>query len=342
LSGAAMAAHGLKIVKETEAFFSSWSQEGEVDLFPTLSELTIMTASRCLLGQEIRETMHSEVAHLYHQLEQGMTPLSFFFPNFPIEVHRQRDKARNEMVKKFSAVINKRLETGHSQEDFLQALIDAKYTDGTTPTAEQIGGLLLALLFAGQHTSSITSAWTGFLIISKASHLIPRLEEEQKAALATTGGKVTLDSLSRMTLLQNCVKETLRMFPPLIFLMRKVKKPIRYKNYIIPEGEIIVSAPPVGHRISSIFKNPDQFDPDRFSRGEGDGKFDYIAFGAGRHACLGQHFGLLQITTIWSVLLRNFDFELVDPFPDVDYTSLVAGPKGRCRVRYKRKSQPIA
>jgi len=300
-----------------------------------------MTASRCLLGEEIRETMHAEVAKLYHTLEQGMTPLTFFFPNFPIEVHRARDKARNEMVKKFSAVINKRKETGQSKEDFLQALLDAKYTDGSAPTAEQIGGLLLACLFAGQHTSSITSSWTGFLIM-KHPELIPRLEKEQEEALATSGGKVTLESLSRMTLLQNCVKETLRLYPPLIFLMRKCKKAIEYKNYIIPEGEIIVSIPPIGHRLPNLYKDPNKFDPDRWTRGEGEGKFDYIAFGAGRHACLGQHFGILQITTIWSVLLRNFDFQMLDPFPEVDYTSMVAGPKGRCRIRYKRKTKPIA
>ncbi len=44
----------------------------------------------------------------------------------------------------------------------------------------------------------------------------------------------------------------------------------------------------------------------------------------------------LQIKTIWSLLLRNFEFELVDPFPEADYDSLVVGPKP-CRVRYRRR-----
>ena len=44
----------------------------------------------------------------------------------------------------------------------------------------------------------------------------------------------------------------------------------------------------------------------------------------------------LQIKTIWSLLLRNFVFELVDPFPEADYDSLVVGPKP-CRVRYRRR-----
>ena len=44
----------------------------------------------------------------------------------------------------------------------------------------------------------------------------------------------------------------------------------------------------------------------------------------------------LQIKTIWSVLLRNFDFELLDPMPEPDYNSMVIGPK-KCRVKYTRK-----
>lgn len=221
LSGDQMKQHGEHIMEETVAFFGKWTGEGEIDLFEKLSELTIMTASRCLLGQEIRNTMHAEVAKLYHSLNEGMTPLSFFFPNFPCAAHKNRDKARDEMVKRFSSIINKRRTQTDPPQDFLQTLIDAKYSDGKTATAEEISGLLLAGLFAGQHTSSITSTWTGLLILTHAKELLPRLLAEQKEALASEGGKLTLEAISKMELLGNCVKETLRMYPPLILLDRK-------------------------------------------------------------------------------------------------------------------------
>lgn len=50
----------------------------------------------------------------------------------------------------------------------------------------------------------------------------------------------------------------------------------------------------------------------------------------------GQNFAYLQIKTIWSVLLRNFDFELLDPVPEPDYTSMVIMPQP-ARVRFTRK-----
>ena len=48
-----------------------------------------------------------------------------------------------------------------------------------------------------------------------------------------------------------------------------------------------------------------------------------------------------QIKSIWSVLLRNFDFEMIDPVPEADYDSMVIGPKP-CKVRYTRRVQPLA
>lgn len=69
--------------------------------------------------------------------------------------------------------------------------------------------------------------------------------------------------------------------------------------------------------------------------------FSYIGFGGGRHGCMGSQFAYLQIKTIWSMLLRNFTFELVDPFPEPDWASMVIGPKP-CRVRYTRRKTPLA
>ncbi len=64
------------------------------------------------------------------------------------------------------------------------------------------------------------------------------------------------------------------------------------------------------------------------------GKYRWLGFGAGRHACMGENFAYLQIKTIWSVLLRDFDLELVGELPKPDYTAMVVGkltiPSTRC------------
>ena len=64
-------------------------------------------------------------------------------------------------------------------------------------------------------------------------------------------------------------------------------------------------------------------EPDRFVDGPDKGRgrrlrpFSFIGFGGGRHGCMGTNFAYLQIKAIWAVLLREFEFEMVDPLPEV-------------------------
>jgi sterol 14-demethylase len=64
-----------------------------------------------------------------------------------------------------------------------------------------------------------------------------------------------------MELLHSCMKETLRMYPPLIMLMRMALKDVQYKDYIIPKGDIVATCPPVANRLESVYTNPNKFDP---------------------------------------------------------------------------------
>ena len=66
-------------------------------------------------------------------------------------------------------------------------------------------------------------------------------------------------------------------------------------------------------------------------------KFCYIPFGAGRHRCIGESFAYIQIKTIWSTLLRLFEFDLVNGyFPEVNYTTMIHTPMNPI-IRYKRR-----
>ena len=82
------------------------------------------------------------------------------------------------------------------------------------------------------------------------------------------------------------------------------------------------------------------YNPNRFKAPTAEDKkafASFIGFGGGRHGCMGETFAYMQIKTIWSVLLRNFDFELVGDVPEPDYEGMVVGPKGPCKVKYTRR-----
>jgi len=329
------------IAREATDFFHQWGDSGQVDMLDTMNKLTILTASRCLLGREVRDDpqVSAEFAALYHDLEGGLNPIAFFFPNAPIPAHRKRDHARIEICKLFSKIIKARRQLPASErpDDMTQVLMEAVYKNGEILEDDKITGLLIALLFAGQHTSGITSSWTGFFILSNRKYF-DELVEEQRQVREQFGDEITFEVIKSCVKMENCIREALRLFPPLIILMRKVIKEIKYKDFVIPVGDLLCVSPGCAMRLPEVFTNADTYDPDRFVRGEDTNTpFSYIAFGGGRHGCPGEPFAILQIKTLWTVLLRNFDLEAVGALPVPDYTNLVVGPKQPCKISYKRK-----
>jgi sterol 14-demethylase len=94
------------------------------------------------------------------------------------------------------------------------------------------------------------------------------------------------------------------------------------------------------------FPDPTRFDPSRYAEGREEDKqsFAWIPFGAGRHRCVGAAFAMMQLKAIFSVILRRYDFEMLQP-PDSyanDHSKMVVQLKQPARVRYRRRAPAAA
>lgn len=334
-----MRTYGETIVAEVEESVADWGHEGELDIVDFCRVLTNFTSSHCLLGREFRQGMTEEFAAVYHDLERGVTPVAYLNAHLPLPSFRKRDKARVRLVEMIGDIVAQRRATGRQGEDFLQTLMDATYKSGVALSDHEITGMLLAAMFAGHHTSSVTTAWALIELLQN-----PSVGREVIAELdATFGGgeAVSYQSLRSIPLTEWTVKETLRLHPPLFMLVRVVMEPFIYKGYAVEPGTWIVLSPTVAHRMGTVFRDPDRFDPHRFGPGREEDKRDYayIPFGGGRHKCMGNAFALLQVKAILAILLRRFDFELVDRDIGSDFHGLVVGPTQPCRIRYRRRAR---
>ena len=339
-----------KIEDETRKYLKThWNQQsGTVDLLKALSELTILTASRCLHGEDVRTHIFKEVQELYHDLDQGLTPLTVFWSDAPTAAHRKRNAARQEMVRLFTKVIGERREFPERSDgtDILGLFMDIKYKDGTPIDEEQVTGLLIALLFAGQHTSCITSTWTSLFIANNPT-LVDRLLAEQEQVLGGTDWEnkpLDYDAIQNMELLHNCMREALRLCPTFIMILRRAERDVpvtvQGETFVIPKNDFVCVSPTVSMRLKETFPNPDDFDPDRFAapREEHKKPYAYLGFGGGMHSCMGQNFAFVQVKTILSILFREYRVERVAAeMPAIGYEDMVVGPKGDCRVRYEKR-----
>ncbi len=335
-----MRTYGEAVVLETEATVRPWGQTGVVDFVEFCRVLTNFTSSRCLLGKEFREGMSEEFAAVYHDLESGVTPLAYVNPYLPVPSFKRRDKARVRMVEMINSVIRARRANESRGEDFLQTLMESTYSDKRPLSEHEITGLLLAAMFAGHHTSSVTTAWTLLELLQNPISLQRCVEEIDR--VFGDGREVSHSALRELKFTEAAVKEALRLHPPLFMLVRVAQQDFTYKGYFIPKGTWIVVSPTVAHRMPGVFAAPDAFDPDRFLAGREEDKrdFAYIAFGGGRHKCLGNAFAILQIKAILALLLGQFEFGLCGDAIEGSFQGLVVGPKEPCRVRYRRRAHP--
>jgi sterol 14-demethylase len=203
-------------------------------------------------------------------------------------------------------------------------------------------GILVSTMFAGHHTSAATSAWALIEMLRHPEHLA-RVTAELDQIYAGDAD-VSFQALREIPALENVVKETLRLHPPIIFLLRTACQDFRYDGWTIERGKLVAVAPVVSHHDPACFRDPERFDPDRYGPGREEDRaqpWAWIPFGGGPHRCLGASFALVQLKAIFSVLLRRYVFELAAP-PETyrdDHSRMVVLPRQPCRVRYRRRSE---
>ncbi|ORX97557.1 eburicol 14 alpha-demethylase-like protein [Clohesyomyces aquaticus] len=339
-------------------------QRGTFNVPKVMAELTIYTASRSLQGEEVRNIFDSSFAELYHDLDMGFSPINFMLSWAPLPHNRARDRAREKMIQTYGEIVRKRRSGAVKKDshDMIWHLMDCKYKDGTPVPDHEIAGIMIALLMAGQHSSSSTIAWI-LLRLATKPELIEELLAEQKAVLGEDLPPLSFEDLSKLPLHANTVKETLRMHAPIHSIMRKVMQPmpIEGTNYVVPANHTLMSSPGVSANMPEHFVNPSNWDPHRWDAGlaakfEGQNDEDtidygwgvvskgtqspYLPFGAGRHRCIGEQFAYVQLQTILIAFVREFKMRNPGGSREIigtDYASLFSRPLAPAIVEWERR-----
>ncbi len=324
------------VAQETEQSLRAWGDAGVIDIYEYMQSLTSFTSSHCLLGPEFRGEMSEEFSRVYADLERGIVPIGYINAHLPIPAFRRRDRARARLGEMVSEIVERRRESGRREEDFLQTLMESSYKDGSRLSSHEITGMLVAAMFAGHHTSSVTAAWSILELLQHPEWM--RHVRDELARVYADGRPVDYASLRELVKTEWVIKEALRLHPPLFILFRAALEDTTVLGYQIRRGDWVALSPSVAHRIEEVFKQADGFCPHRYGPPDQEDQqaFAYIAFGGGRHKCLGNAFALLQIKAILAILLRRFEFELYGDPIESDFHGLVIGPKLPARVRYRR------
>ncbi|CAE6453781.1 unnamed protein product [Rhizoctonia solani] len=256
---------------------------GRFHALDTLAGLTILTASRTLQGKEVRSSLNKTFSQIYKDLDGGFTPLNFMFANLPLPSYWKRDRAQQKMSNFYMNIIkNRREENRDGEHDMISVLTLREYKDGSPLGDREIAHLMIALLMAGQHTSSSTGSWA-LLHLADRPDVVKRLLAEQKEVLGNEDGSLrplTYENLQDLRLLNSVIRETLRIHPPLHSIMdllhikRKciddivvpaaLASPSSGATYIVPKSHYLLTSPALSQVDPTVWSNATKWDPSRW------------------------------------------------------------------------------
>lgn len=301
-------------------------------VFPELKRMTFEIASCLLMG--------SEPGDLTNQLSEDFTKLTAGLFALPIRLpgtrYNQAILARDRLLKHLETVIQQRQQ--NPTQDALGLLVQSRDEDGNGLSIEELKVQALLLLFAGHETT--TSMLTSLCMsLAQNPEILDKLRNEQKNVSQETP-EITLESLKKMTLLDQVLKEVERLYPPIGGGFRGVIKPFEFKGYQVPSGWMALYQIGATHQDSQVYFNAEQFDPDRFSPQRAEHKkqeFSLVGFGGGPRICLGIAFAQLEMKIFAAHLLRNYQWEIL-PNQSLEMDAVpTLHPRDGLKVKFKKR-----
>ena len=161
------------------------------------------------------------------------------------------------------------------------------------------------LLAAGVDTTSTTAT---FLLHEVAKR--PDIQQALFEQISNVCGEKMVpdfDDLQKLSLVRNCVKETLRLHPVIPALFRTAESDMVINGYQVPKNTTVFFNQVVLTKDSSIHSNPETFDPYRWDKPQDETTlFASIPFGFGLRMCYGRRLAELELHLLLTNMIRRF------------------------------------
>lgn len=150
-------------------------------------------------------------------------------------------------------------------------------------TEENIVDEACTFMLAGQDSVGAAVAFCLFLLAQNPDSQQNCYAEIEDILDADYQRPFTMHDIRRMRYLEQCIKETMRLYPSVPMIARKLGESITVGRHKLPAGSNVLIFPYATHRIEEIYPDPERFDPNRFASDEVESRHPYawIPFSAG-------------------------------------------------------------
>uniref|UniRef100_A0A8C7PUS4 aromatase n=1 Tax=Oncorhynchus mykiss TaxID=8022 RepID=A0A8C7PUS4_ONCMY len=216
-----------------------------------------------------------------------------------------------EIIRKRKEALKDEKELGRIQAkrnlDFLDILLCARDEDQQGLSDEAIRAEVDTFMFEGHDTTASGISWTLYSLACNPEHQQICRDE----VISALEGRDTMEweDLSKIPYTTMCIKESLRLYPPVPGISRKITKPITFfDGRTVPEGCLVGTSIFGIHRNATVWEDPNAFDPLRFLP-ENSAKRSphaFVPFSAGPRNCIGQNFAMNEMKVVVAQTLKRY------------------------------------
>ncbi|CAH0727379.1 unnamed protein product, partial [Brenthis ino] len=251
------------------------------------------------------------------------------FRNRVIEKRRNRNDTINmHFVDELNADNEENVHLNEKKKMAMLDLLIKAEKDGAIDS-QGIGEEVDTFMFGGHDTSANALQFT-MMLLANHPDVQDKVVEECDLIFGSSDCSLTMADLAQMKYLECCIKESLRLYPPLPVITRRNNEPLKLGDYEVPAGTECAILIFDLHRRIDQFVEPQEFRPERFLVEPTWHPYAYIPFSAGPRNCIGQKFAMMELKLALSAVLRRYRLLPVTTPQDIifvtDYVLRVRDP----------------
>ncbi|MCH4821950.1 cytochrome P450 [Gramella lutea] len=322
-----------------EAILSEYkriSTGNEIDIFPIFNDLAFQTVVKSLFSSAANQEEINRLQYITEETQKMLVKelrqpyLGWWFKaSGKIDEYLELTAEARSILK---TMVQERRDSNERHDDLLDMLLEAKYDDGNFMDEKQLIDEILILFTAGHETTSNSLTFTAQLLA-----LNPEWQEKIYKEVA----ELKVQNLDQMSFVAQCnytqqvIEESMRLYPPAYFIDRVNLEEDEFEGkYFEPGSNLLFSLHEV-HRHPDLWKDPDDFKPERFAEGGRKYSSQYFPFGAGPRKCIGNNFAMFEMIIAVTELVGRY--KLIPIQDEIDIKPLITLKPKNAHLKFESR-----
>ena len=287
-------------VRRTDQVLDTWESGQRRDMLVEMRRIALLSFVETLFGEDFTDHIEELWPSILRVLRFISPGLWIVWPAIPRPGYWQAQQALDEYL--YQLITAKRSAPGN---DMISQLVGVGLDD------QSIRDQALTMLIAGHDTSTSLLAWT-LHFLGLHPQTAARVHSELDRVVGLHPPRY--DQLDDLEYLGQVIDESLRLYPPIHLSNRVAREDIDFNGFSIRAGTRVMLSIYLTHRDPRFWKNPNQFDPDRFTRDNVASRppYTYMPFGGGKRNCIGSAFARTEARAVLARIFQRFELMHLD------------------------------